>query len=161
MALAETSPRIPLWPLLVSGAAAALALCAALWLTRPGEDAAWQESVRLACTPERVAESFVDAYRVRAFGRAARLATGPLAAALQRRKDGLTREPEDGRRFVLQESHWLPDGRLRLVGALLRNDEEEAAAPTLDVSLTRRGTRWLVDDVEGTEYLLPRQAVIP
>ena len=155
MAEITTSLRSPLSIALVSGAAAALALCGALWLTRPGQDAAWEQSVRLASTPERVAEGFVEAYRTRAFQRAARFATGPLAATLSRRKDGPSREPQDGRRFLLQESHWLPEGRLRLVGALLRNDEEEAGAPSLEVSLTRKGTRWLVDDIEGSEYLEP------
>jgi hypothetical protein len=149
-------PRYPVWPLLLSSAAAALAVCAALWLTRPTPQTAWEDSTRLASTPERVAEGFVQAYRMRAYGRAASLATGPLAANLRRRPsapNGARRAPDDGRRFLLQESHWLPKDRLRLVGALLRNDDDEAAAPTLNVLLTRKGTRWLVDEVEGGEVL--------
>jgi hypothetical protein len=153
---AGVARRFPLLPLLVSSAAAALALAVALWLTRADEDAGWQtwqQSVRLTSTPERVAESFVDALRAQGFQRAARFATGPLAAGLQQRRDGLPREPRDGRRFLLQESHWLPQGRLRLVGALLRSDEQEAGAPTLELTLTQQGGRWLVDDIEGAEYL--------
>jgi len=155
MAQLESTVRFPLWPLLASSSAAALALGAALWLTARGPDDEWQESARLSPTPERVAESFVDAYRARSYRRAASLSSGRLADGLRRRQDAVQREPADGRKFLLQESHWLPDGRLRLVGALLRNDEDEANAPTLQVSLTRKDSRWLVDDIEGTEYLLP------
>ena len=154
------SPRFPLKVLLLSSAAAALALGAALWLTRPTPQSAWEESTRLASTPERVAESFVRAYRARAYERAASLATGALAANLRGRRgarNDAQRAPDDGRRFLLQESHFLPHDRLRLVGALLRNDEEEAAAPTLHVMLTRKGTRWLVDELEGAEVLEHRE----
>jgi len=49
----------PLAPLLLSSVAAALTLSAALWGTQSQRDAAWQDSLRLAATPERVAESFV------------------------------------------------------------------------------------------------------
>lgn len=156
MTQADVARRYPLRPLLLSSAAAALALGAALWLTRPSEDAGWQtwqQSARLTSTPERVAESFVEALRAQSFQRAARYATGALAAGLQQRRDGLPREVRDGRRFLLQESHWLPHGRLRLVGALLRSDEEEAGAPTLELTLTQQGARWWVDDIEGAEYL--------
>ena len=149
-------PRFPLLPLLLSSGVAALALCAALWLTRPTPESAWENSLRLATTPERVAEGFVRAYRARAYERAAGLATGPLATNLRGRRgarNDAQRAPDDGRRFLLQESHFLPHDRLRLVGALLRNDEDEASAPTLHVMLTRKGTRWLVDEVEGAEVL--------
>jgi hypothetical protein len=158
------TPRYPWVPLLISSGAAALALCAALWLTRPTPESAWEDSTRLASTPERVAEGFVQAYRARDYARAASLAAGPLAANLRQRKrsrDDARRPPDDGRKFLLQESHWLPKDRLRLVGALLQNDEEEAAAPTLNVILTRKGTRWLVDEIEGGEVLERSKLELP
>lgn len=150
------APRYSPLPLLLSTAAAGLVLCGALWWTRPTAESAWEDSVRLTATPERVAERFVQAYRMRAYERAASFATGPLATNLHRRhsaREDALREPDDGRRFLLQESHWLPHDRLRLVGALLRSDEEEANAPTLRVLLTRHGARWLVDEIEGAEVL--------
>jgi hypothetical protein len=142
--------RSPHWTVLLSSVLAGLALAASLWITRGQSAAAWREEATLTLTPERAAESFIDASRRQAYERAAHFATGPLARELRgRAKSG---EPAsvapDARRFILQESHWLRAERLRLIGVLVNDGEDETSGQTIAVTLVRHDDRYLVEDVD-------------
>lgn len=126
---------------------AAIALTAALWWTRPS-GAGHAASDRLTgSTPERAAESFIEAYQSGAFERAARFATGELAQTLAVRPKSLTRhsaaEPET---FNVLESERLPEGRLRLSGVLVREDEPEAEGRAVSLTLQKHDDRYLVEE---------------
>lgn len=144
--------RSPGVVVLSSSLLAAIALSIALWLTRAPSVDAWHTAADLTVTPERAAESFVEAFRRGAYARAASFATGALARSLRTRPPERAATTEsDRRRFVLQESHWLRQGRLRLVGVLVNDGEDESAGQTVALTLMRREQRYFVEDVQWND----------
>ena len=139
-----------------SCALASIALLVALrWsVPRAGDD--WQIAASLSVTPERAAEGFVDACRRGAYARAASFATGELARAVKERaRSQLAKlappNPPDARRFVLQESQWLRNERLRLIGVLVNANEDESAGQTVALTMMKREQRYYVEDVDWDE----------
>lgn len=145
--------RFPSLTVLASTLLAGLVLAASLWLTRGQSASAWREEAALTLTPERAAEGFIDASRRRAYERAAHFASGALARELRQRAKAAqpADDPPDARRFILQESHWLRGERLRLVGVLVNEGEDETAGQNVALTLSRYGDRYLVEDVEWKE----------
>jgi hypothetical protein len=129
---------------------AAVALTFALWLTRPTEQSATFASERLGGTPERAAESFIDAYRGHAFARAAHFATGKLAQTLQAEAQNKqpARAAGEHEAFVVHESHRMEGQRLRLVGVLVRDGEAESSGKSVSLTLHKAAGRYLVEEIE-------------
>jgi hypothetical protein len=131
---------------LLSSLAAGAALCLALSVTRPraGDSSAVERTLRI--TPERAAESFVDAYQTGAFGRAANFATGTLARSLRERAKGAAAVGGATRLWVLQESHVLRQDKLRFLGVLVRPDEDESLGWPIALTVVKRdGSYWVED----------------
>jgi len=133
---------------LLSALGAGLALGAALALSRGGAFARAPAPVR----PERAAEEFMIAYRARDYARAANWATGSLLREMQKRAKnqkpaaaGVT--SDDGRSWLLKESHLLREEKLRFLGVLVRPEEEESSGWPVEVTVVRRDARYLVEDL--------------
>jgi hypothetical protein len=133
---------------LASTVLAALTLTVALRLTRPGVSNLAFTREHLTDTPERAAESFIDAYREGDFERAAHFATRSLAAKLrtERPLPRADEEPEQHESFVVQESHRKDDQTLRLQGVVLREGEEESEGRSVSLTLHKQAGRYLVED---------------
>ena len=143
-------PRLfsPARIVLLSALSASLALSAALALSRDGAFARDPAPLR----PERAAEEFMSAFRARDYARAASWATGHLLREMQKRaksqkssdgKDG----SDDGRSWLLQESHLLREDKLRFHGVLVRPDQDESSGWPVEVTVVRRDARYLVEDL--------------
>lgn len=133
---------------LASSVAAAIALVIALRLTRPAVSNAAFTREHLTDTPERAAESFIDAYRDGDFERAAHFATAPLQRKL-RGEHPLPRadeDPEQHESFVVQESHRKDERTLRLQGVVLREGEDESEGRSLSLTLHKQDGRYLVEE---------------
>lgn len=144
----SSSASRPLWIVLGSALLAGATLASALWLTRPSEQSSVFASERVSGTPERAAESFIEAYQAGALDRAAHFATGKLAQELQAQKrpaPALTATEHPA--FVVQESHRMPEHRLRLVGVLLREGEAESAGKSVSLTLQKHAGRYLVEEI--------------
>jgi hypothetical protein len=136
-----------LWWVLASALLAAATLTLALWLTRPSDQSAAFASERLSGTPERAAESFIDAYQSGAWDRAAHFATGELADKLQQRPPAERAASADHEAFVVQESHRMQGQRLRLVGVVVREGEAESAGKNVSLVLQKHAGRYLVEEI--------------
>jgi hypothetical protein len=125
-------------------------LAIALWLTRPTELTAAFASERMSGTPERAAESFIDAYRSGALDRAAHFATGKLAQTLQAQAKRPQPAPaaNEHEAFIVQESHRLEGQRLRLVGVLVHEGEAESAGKSVSVIVHKHTGHYLVEEIE-------------
>ena len=138
-----------LWLVFGSAVLATLALGAALWLTRPPADAAMvngRGSVRLiGNTPERAAESFIEAYRSGALERASHFATAELARTLADLPAG--RPAPEHESFVVQESHRLGAERLRLLGLLVHDGQAESDGTSVSLTLHKQNGRYLVEEI--------------
>lgn len=143
------------WALILTSAAGAgLALAAALWSTRAAPPDVWYGSEHLALTPERAAETFLEAYQSGALDRAAQVSAKPLSRKLLARaargssatKTGSA--PAEHRSFVVQESHRLDDLRLRLLGVLVREGEPDSAGTPVSLTLIRDKSRYVVQEFE-------------
>ena len=133
---------------LVSTVLAAGALSTALWLTRPRADALTPAERLSGSSPERAAESFIEAYQSGAFARAAHFATGPLAKTLAVRPKSLAERTEtEHESFVVQESHRLERERLRLSGVLVREGQAEADGRAVSLTLQKHDDRYLVEEI--------------
>lgn len=137
-----------LWLVLASAVLAALTLSAALWVTRPS-GAALTASERLTgSTPERAAESFIEAYQSGAFERASHFATGELARTLAARPKSFAERVETEREaFVVQESYRLEAQRLRLSGVLVREGQAESDGKAVSLTLQKHNDRYLVEEI--------------
>jgi hypothetical protein len=134
-----------LWLVFFSAALATLALATALWLTRPANDLAMGSERLTGSTPERAAESFIEAYRSGEFERAAHFATAELARTLvQPPKQSRSAEHES---FIVQESHRLDGQRLRLSGLLLREGQAESEGRSVALTLHKQDERYLVEEI--------------
>jgi hypothetical protein len=136
---------------LLSTLLAAAALLVALQLTRP-LDADAYAGERLAGTPERAAESFIEAYRSGAYERAAHFATGALAEQL--RAQARTQPQPDARlarareTLIVHESHRMEQQRLRLVGVVLRDGQhDERQGTSVSLTLHKPSGRYLVEEI--------------
>jgi hypothetical protein len=137
-----------LWLVLASAVLAALTLSAALWLTRPSSEALTASERLLGSTPERAAESFIEAYQSRAFDRAAHFATGELARTLAARPKSLAeRVATERESFVVQESYRLESQRLRLSGVLVREGQTESEGKAVSLTLQKHDDRYLVEEI--------------
>jgi hypothetical protein len=123
-------------------------LALSLWLTRPSEQSAAFASEHLGGTPERAAESFIEAYRSGAWERAAHFATDELAAKLRQRPHAEHVVTTDHEAFVVQESHRMQGQRLRLVGVMLREGEDESAAKNVSLVLQKHAGRYVVEEID-------------
>jgi hypothetical protein len=131
---------------LLSSLAAAAGLSLALTLTRPraGDSSALERTLRI--TPERAAESFIDAYQTGAFARAANFATGTLSRSLRSRARQPAAVSGQTRLWVLQESHVLRQDKLRFLGVLIRPDEDESLGWPIALTVVKRdGSYWVED----------------
>jgi hypothetical protein len=140
----------PVAIVLLSSAAAALALGAALALSRDAGSSSGLDADTL--TPERASEEFMAAYRTRDFAKAASWSTGELGKEMQKRARSAPRsQPSaasaDGRRWVLQESHVLREDKLRFVGVLVEPSQDESAGWPVALTIVRRERRYLVEDL--------------
>jgi len=150
----EGPARSPWAIVLASMLGAGLALATALWLTRDAPPDVWYGSEHLALTPERAAESFIEAYRSGAFQRAARLSTGTLSRSLMERATRRAEPRADiaQHAFVVQESHRLDNQSLRLVGVLVPTaaeaEAEESVGKPVSLTLVRHGSRYVVREVQ-------------
>lgn len=139
-----------LWVVLASAVLAALTLSAALWLTRPSGEALTASERLLGSTPERAAESFIEAYQSGAFDRAAHFATGELAQTLAARPKSLAERPEtepERESFVVHESYRLESQRLRLSGVLVREGQAESDGKAVSLTLQKHDDRYLVEEI--------------
>lgn len=137
-----------LWLVLASAVLAASTLSAALWLTRPSSDALSASERLTGSTPERAAESFIEAYRSGAFDRASHFATGQLAQTLAARPSSLVERVEtEHESFVVQESFRLESQRLRLAGVLLREGQAESDGEAVSLTLQKHNDRYLVEEI--------------
>ena len=136
---------------LVLGSAllAALALTVALRITQPAQSNAAFTREHLTDTPERAADSFVDAYRAGDYERAAHFATPAFAAKLQAQKPvpRADEDPDQHETFVVQESHRNTDQSLRLQGVMLREGEEESEGRSVSLKLLKLDGRYLVEEL--------------
>jgi hypothetical protein len=141
----EPAATRALWFVLASAVLAALTLSAALWLTRPRGDGLTASERLTGSTPERAAESFIDAYQSGAFERASRFATGELAQTLAARAS----DPSDAEHqsFVVHESHRLDAQRLRLSGVLVREGQAESDGRAVSLTLQKHNDRYLVEEI--------------
>lgn len=142
----SSSASRPLWIVLSSALLAGATLTGALWLTRPSEQSSLLASERVSGTPERAAETFIEAYQSGALDRAAHFATGKLAQELkgQTRPAAANEHPT----FVVQESHRMSGQRLRLLGVLLREGEAESAGKSVSLVLQKQAGRYLVEEID-------------
>lgn len=135
-----------LWVVLASAVLAALTLSAALWLTRSSSEALTASERLLGSTPERAAESFIEAYQSGAFDRASHFATGELAQTLAARPKSLV-EHVERESFVVQESYRLESQRLRLSGVLVREGQAESDGKAVSLTLQKHDDRYLVEEI--------------
>jgi hypothetical protein len=138
-----------LWLVLGSALLAALALVVALRLTQPAMSNAAFGREHLTDTPERAADSFIDAYRAGDNERAAHFATPALAKKLlaEQPLPRADEEPEQHQAFVVQESHRKDDQSLRLQGVLLREGEDENEGRSVSLVLQKLDGRYLVEEL--------------
>ena len=122
---------------LASTLLAALALVIALRLTRPAVSNVVFTREHLTDTPERAADSFIDAYRAGDYERAAHFATPSFAKKLhgQRAVPRADEDPDQQESFMVQESHRVDDQTLRLQGVLLREGEDENDGRSVSLTL--------------------------
>jgi hypothetical protein len=133
---------------LASAALAALTLSAALWVTRPSGDALTSGERLTGSTPERAAESFIEAYQNGAFDRASHFATGQLAQTLAARPKSLAERIETEREsFIVQESYRLESQRLRLSGVLVHEGQAESEGKAVSLTLQKHNGRYLVEEI--------------
>ena len=142
------APNTPSALVLLSSVGAAATLGAALWLTRPSAlDPALLEAPAHA-TPERSAESFIDAYLAEDYARAARFATPAFAKTVkQRPKHRSAQYAVANRRWLLQESHVIRADKLRFVGVLVTPDQDESTGWPVTLTLLRRDGTFRVDEL--------------
>jgi hypothetical protein len=136
----------PLGSWLLSSLAATASLALALTVTqpRPGDRSAVERTLRI--TPERAAESFIDAYQAGAFERAANFATGTLARSLRTRAKHAAAVGGQTRLWVLQESHVLREDKLRFLGVLIHPAEDESLGWPIALTVIKRdGSFWVED----------------
>jgi hypothetical protein len=143
----EAAASRALWLVLCSALLATVTLSVALWLTRPSDEAASSGERSAGSTPERAAESFIEAYRSGAFERAAHFATGQLAQTLIGRAEGPAQRAMEHESFVVQESHRLEQHGLRLSGVLVREGQAEAEGKAVSLTLQRQDGRYLVEEI--------------
>jgi hypothetical protein len=137
-----------LWVVLASAVLAALTLSAALWVTRPSSDALTASERLMGSTPERAAESFIEAYQSGAFDRASHFATGQLAQTLAARPKSLAELIVTERAsFIVQESYRLESQRLRLSGVLVRAGQAESEGKAVSLTLQKHNDRYLVEEI--------------
>lgn len=136
-----------LWLVLASTVLAALTLTAALWLTRPSAEALSASERLTGSSPERAAESFIEAYQSGAFARAAHFATGQLAKVLAVRPASLADRAQAHESFVVHESHRLEAQRLRLSGVLVREGQAETEGKAVSLTLQKHNGRYLVEEI--------------
>jgi hypothetical protein len=140
--------RSPFTLVLLSSAGAAAALTLALTLTRPETHDPFSPNDASQLTPERAAESFIDAYINEDYARAAGTATPAFARSLRARpKHAQSGRADTTLSWLLQESHVLPADKLRFVGVLLHPGEEESAGRPVTLTLLRRDGRYRVDEL--------------
>jgi hypothetical protein len=132
---------------LLSSLAASACLALALFATRPGAGPSVAEQRVLRSTPERAADSFIDAYQAGAFERAASFATGTLCDALRARAKGAAAQGGNPRVWVLQESHQLRQDKLRFLGVLMRPDEDESVGWPVALTVVKRDDGFWVEDL--------------
>jgi hypothetical protein len=143
---------------LVSSAAACAALGVALASTAAPSEAALRER-SLTQSPERVAEAFIVAYDARDYARAAAVASEPLQVRLRaraRRTPG-AQTPANAQEssFVIEESYFLSEGRLRLLGELTRAGAQQTTGWPVAILVGRHGDRFLVENVTWPKGPLP------
>ncbi len=150
-------PR-PVMQAIVSTGLAACALSAALLGTRAPSEAALRER-SLTQSPERVAEAFILAFDAHDFERAAGLATEPLQGRMRARAHKHAQEarphPNDDTTFLIEESYFLSEGRLRLVGTLTRQRPTPTQGSTVAILVGRRGNRFLVENLSWPRGPIP------
>jgi hypothetical protein len=132
---------------LLSSLAASVCLALTLIATRPGAGPSAAEERALRITPERAAESFIDAYQAGAFERAAGFATGTLASALRTRAKRTAAQGGNTRIWVLQESHLLRQDKLRFLGVLMRPEEDESVGWPVALTVVKRDDGFWVEDL--------------
>jgi hypothetical protein len=149
MSQSETAPARALWVVLASALLAALTLAAALHATRAPDEPVNQAGDRLTGTPERAAESFIEAYRSGAFQRAAYFASGALADDLRARaqREPAAATPAARDAFVVHESHRMAQQRLRLLGVLVHDGQAEDAGTPVSLTLHKQNGRYLVEEI--------------
>jgi hypothetical protein len=133
------------WLLSSLAAAAVLSLTLTVTRPRPGDNSALERTLRI--TPERAAESFIDAYQTGAFERAANFATGTLARGLRSRAKRAAAVGGQTRLWVLQESHVLREDKLRFLGVLIRPDEDESLGWPIALTVVKRDGGFWVEDL--------------
>ena len=144
----SSQPSRALWLVFSSALLAFAALALALWLTRPSEQSAAFASERSSGTPERAAESFIEAYSSGAWDRAAHFATGELADKLRQRPQTAHAAATDHQAFVVHESHRMQGQRLRLVGVMLREGEAESTGKNVSLVLQKQAGRYVVEEID-------------
>jgi hypothetical protein len=144
----EAAASRALWLVLCSAVLATVALTVALWLTRTSDEARTASERAAGNTPERAAESFIEAYQSGAFARAAHFAAEPLAHTLAARPaSSAERAGAEPELFVVQESHRLEQQRLRLSGVLVHEGQPEAQGKAVSLTLQRQDGRYLVEEI--------------
>jgi hypothetical protein len=145
----EATPRtLPpaIWVLL-SSLAAAGTLAVALFAAGRPSAAALENEHALNVTPERAADSFIEAYQAQSFDRAADFATGTLQRALRAKAKHPSTHRESARVWVLEESHLLRQDKLRFLGVLVQPDEDESAGCPLALTVVKRDAGYYVEDL--------------
>jgi hypothetical protein len=140
-----------------SGLAAACALGAALWGTAAPSEAALRER-SLTQSPERVAEAFIVAYDAHDYEQAASLAVEPLQSRVRARARRNARDAHDASHestFLIEESYFLSEGRLRLLGSLTRASSGHDAGWPVAILVGRHGDRFLVENLSWPKGPIP------
>jgi hypothetical protein len=143
----EAAASRALWLVLCSAVLATVALTVALWLTRASDEALTASERSAGNTPERAAESFIEAYQSGAYARAAHFAAAPLAQKLAARPESTVEQASEPESFVVQESHRLEQQRLRLSGVLVREGQAEAEGKVVSLTLQKLDGRYLVEEI--------------
>ena len=145
---AIAAARNPLLPVAISSVAAGAALALALSLTRAGEHDALGTDSAAHATPERVAESFIHAYLAEDYARAVTFATPAFAHDVRaRHKHERQTQAIADRSWVLQESHVLRADKLRFLGVLVTDDQDESTGWPVTLTLLRRDGHYRVDEL--------------
>jgi hypothetical protein len=159
--------RIPT-PLVLALASAFLSVGGiAIWVSQRGNEITPAErssaQVRIdASTPERAAESFLDAWRKREFDRAQRISIGEARAAVEAKiasdnelGDGAREEYQqiwatlaaDRLRFLPEESENMPNGRLALRGVAQGDFAGRDYRRVMEFILVQQGDHWVVEEM--------------